>query len=117
MKFAKKTCIAILIILCLLSLTCSPAFAQRALRKLGRGVTNAALGWTEILTCIELTGKESGPMAGASYGLLKGLVNSALRTVVGLYETVTFIAPAPEEYKVILEPEFPMQKEMLKLAD
>lgn len=89
------------------------ALAQDPLRKLGRGITNLALGWFVIFTTIEDTGKESGVAAAASYGILKGLAKGIQRTAVGAYETITFPIPAPKDYKPILtKPEFVLGKDV-----
>ena len=72
----------------------SPAFT-----KLGRGVSNALLGWLEIplnvhkrYTTSDTVG--SG-LAGAAIGIFKG----AVRMGVGVYETVTFFLPLPEHFE------------------
>ena len=73
-----------------------------ALDKLGRGVSNVAGGWLEIPLNI---GKWYAPndaaasiVAGAVYGLIKGVV----RTGVGVYETLTFFIPIPRNFAPIL---------------
>ncbi|MFC1594446.1 exosortase system-associated protein, TIGR04073 family [Candidatus Omnitrophota bacterium] len=113
----KKIAVMVCVLGIFMSVSCPDAYAQKALRKLGRGVTNTILGWTEILIGIELTGKEDGVLAGASYGLLKGTANTVLRTGVGAFELVTCFLPVPEDYRVIVVPEYPMQKEWLALAE
>ena len=73
-----------------------------AFEKLGRGVSNALLGWTEIPLGVQQhsTPTDAGGsfITGAAHGVVKGLV----RTGVGLYETVTFFLPYPEHYAPIL---------------
>ena len=74
-----------------------PAFA-----KLGRGVANALGGWLELP--INLQHRYSAHdtagslLTGAAYGIVKGVV----RTGVGIYETVTFFLPYPENFAPIL---------------
>jgi len=74
-----------------------PAFA-----KLGRGVANAVGGWLELPLNLQQRYTEQDTagslFTGAAYGLFKGLV----RTGVGLYETVTFFLPYPEDFAPIL---------------
>ena len=73
-----------------------------AFDKLGRGVSNALLGWLEIplnvhkrYTASDTVG--SG-LAGTAVGFFKGFV----RMGVGVYETVTFFLPYPEHFAPIL---------------
>ncbi len=87
-------------------------FAQDPLKKLGRGISNLCLGWIEIFTTIEDTGKSDGIVGAVTYGVLKGLAKGIQRTFVGAYETITFPIPAPKDYKPILtKPEFVLGKE------
>jgi putative exosortase-associated protein (TIGR04073 family) len=75
----------------------SPAFT-----KLGRGVSNALLGWLEIPLNVQkryTTSDTVGSgLAGAAIGIFKG----AVRMGVGVYETVTFFLPYPEHFEPIL---------------
>ncbi len=74
-----------------------PAFA-----KLGRGISNTLGGWLELPLNIQqrYTPRDTGGslFTGIAYGVFKGLV----RTAVGLYETVTFFLPYPEDFAPIL---------------
>ena len=73
-----------------------------AFEKLGRGVSNTLFGWTEIPLNIHQryapTDTGGSFLTGAVIGVFKGLV----RTGVGVYETVTFFLPYPEDYVPIL---------------
>ena len=75
----------------------NPAFT-----KLGRGVSNFFFGWLEIPLNIgkrHTTNDTVGSdLAGAATGCFKG----AVRTGVGLYETLTFFVPLPENFEPIL---------------
>ena len=70
--------------------------------KLGRGLSNFFLGWTEIPLNIQKWYSRSDIggsfFTGAAHGLFKGVV----RTGVGVYETVTFFLPYPEDFAPIL---------------
>ena len=70
--------------------------------KLGRGLANALLGFGEIpLGVLQRYSQEdtgTSFFAGLAIGLFKGIV----RTGVGVYETVTFLLPYPEDFKPIL---------------
>ncbi len=73
-----------------------------AFDKLGRGVSNVFFGWAEIPLNIHKRYTESDTgasyLTGAVHGVFKGLV----RTGVGLYETVTFWFPYPEDFRPVL---------------
>ena len=75
---------------------------EKACVKLGRGIANTLGGWLEIPLNIykqyQPTGRAEGFFAGTIIGLFKGVV----RTVVGAYETVTFILPYPNNYGPVL---------------
>jgi len=83
-------------------------YSSGASRKLGRGLANTGLGWTEIFKGMEDVQEESGFWAGATWGPLYGTVNAVKRTGVGLYETVTFPFAGPNRFDPVLEPEFPL---------
>lgn len=73
-----------------------------AFDKLGRGVSNALLGWLEIPLNVHKRYSASDTvgsgLAGAAIGLFKGVV----RMGVGVYETATFFLPYPEHFAPIL---------------
>ena len=75
---------------------------QPAFEKLGRGVANTFGGVLEIPLGIEHRYSKSDVggsfLTGAAIGAFKALV----RTGVGMYETVTFFLPYPENYAPIL---------------
>ncbi|MBI3324345.1 MAG: exosortase system-associated protein, TIGR04073 family [Candidatus Omnitrophica bacterium] len=74
-----------------------PAFV-----KLGRGVGNALMGWLEFPLNIQKYYAPSDAATTLFTGMGIGLVKSLVRTGVGLYETVTFFLPYPEEFAPIL---------------
>jgi len=70
--------------------------------KLGRGLGNTLMGWAEIPFGVhERYSKED---TGSSFftGLMIGLFKGVVRTGVGVYETVTFLLPYPEDFRPIL---------------
>ena len=103
-KIVNLAVISVLII----SLVCiqSPCFAQNMLRKLGRGVSNVATSVFEIPKSIQEIFYEEGVVAAGTYGIIDGIYKCLLRTVVGVYEVVTFPIPFPADYAPIVEPEF-----------
>ena len=54
---------------------------------------------------------------GLTVGLGKGLALGAYRTLVGLYEIVTFAIPMPAEYSAITDPPTLMTSETLEEED
>jgi len=100
-----KELVSVTVILAILSV-CSPVFADTPLRKLGRGVANIGTGVLELPINIVAVTEEDGYVAGVTYGIVKGLAWSVLRTMVGVYEVVTFPIPFPQDYEPVLEPEF-----------
>ena len=75
-----------------------------AFDKLGRGVANLTLGWTEIP--ITVNQRYSTSDTGTSFlsGIVVGIFKGLVRTGVGAYETVTFFLPYPEDFAPILPP-------------
>lgn len=103
-----KKLILITLLLASFVLICStPAYCDDALKKLGRGLSNVVMCPFEILLQIARVNNSDGPMAAASYGVLKGVGMTGLRALVGVYEVATFPIPLPKYYKPILtDPEF-----------
>jgi putative exosortase-associated protein (TIGR04073 family) len=83
-----------------------PTDANQAFTKLTRGLINLATGWVEIPKRVQETSQQSGPLAGFTWGLLRGVGYGFIRTAAGLYECVTFPFPAPPDYEPVLEPDY-----------
>ena len=77
-------------------------------KKLFRGIVNAATGWMEIPKQISLIWQEQGPWMGSSWGIVKGLGFAVARSVAGGYEIATFPLPIPDGYQPLMQPEFVM---------
>ena len=73
-----------------------------AFEKLGRGVSNAVGGWLEVPLNIDERYSKSDTAGSILVGTAHGLVKGVVRTGVGLYETVTFFLPYPEDFAPIL---------------
>ena len=85
----------------------TPTYCDGVVKKLGRGICNVITCPFEISEQISRVHKENGPMAAVTYGLLKGVVMTGVRAVVGVYEVATFPVPVPSDYQPILrDPEF-----------
>ena len=82
-------------------------YAQDAGGKLGRGLAGMVAGWVELPGNIYAEGSKNGFFAGITVGFAKGIGMTVARTLVGVYEFITFPIPAPDEYNPILMPEFP----------
>ena len=100
-----------LLVVCSLLATVSPAWAEpmdagKAFMKFTRGLVNLVTGWVEIPKRIEETTNESGPWAGFTWGLLRGIGHGFIRTAAGGYELITFPFPAPPGYTSVMEPEY-----------
>jgi len=119
----RKFSTAILITVCVLSFAVSTVLAASgcgscdtakadvcndgAWKKLGRGMCNMITFPFELPNQISRTNITDGPMAGWTYGLVKGIGMTVFRAGVGVYEVLSFPVPCPEGYKPILtEPEF-----------
>ncbi len=81
-------------------------YAQDPAKKLARGVANVLTGWVELPKNIYETSVEENILSGLTMGLAKGIGMTIVRTGAGVYETVTFPFPIPEDYQPVLEPEF-----------
>ncbi|MBI5685061.1 MAG: exosortase system-associated protein, TIGR04073 family [Verrucomicrobia bacterium] len=75
--------------------------------KAQRGFANMVGGVVEIPGCVADTAQKKGPWFGYSVGLLKGIGMVPVRTVVGIYEFLTFYVPAPADYEPVLKPATP----------
>lgn len=112
MKKSIKVIAVSALILCIAAVAL-PAFAQEGSaiekigKKLGRGIVNIATGWVELPKNIYDTSVETNnPLMGITYGTLKGVGMTVVRTGAGAYDVATFLFPIPKDYEPILKPEF-----------
>ncbi len=103
----KKSALLLFIVFLFLVAAPSQSYAYDAWGKLGRGLGNAVFGWVEVLNQPQLMVKagQRWPVALGG-GVPKGIFFGLARTLVGLYEVLTFPAPIPDDFKPIIEPEF-----------
>ena len=74
--------------------------------KLGRGISNMTTGWMELgYQPSQMAEEKRWPIALAG-GIPKGVFYTYMRTMVGVYETVTFFVPSPKNFQPIMEPEY-----------
>ncbi|MFC1577045.1 exosortase system-associated protein, TIGR04073 family [Candidatus Omnitrophota bacterium] len=106
MKEMMKGLIICIVVMLVLSVVVTQSYAQDPAKKLGRGIANVLTGWVELPKNIYDTSVEDNPLSGLTIGLAKGVGMTIVRTGAGVYETVTFPFPIPEDYAPVLEPEF-----------
>ena len=85
-----------------------PSVFEKRVEKLGRGLSNLFLGWTEIPMTWDKKMRQGKPL---SYLLttapLTGTIRAFMRTGVGVYEIFTFPSDTKENnYGPILEPDY-----------
>jgi len=112
MRKSLKLTATVVLILCIAAITL-PVFAQEGSaiekigKKLGRGIVNVATGWIELPKNIYDTSVETNnPLMGITYGTLKGIGMTVVRTGAGAYDVATFLFPVPQDYQPLLKPEF-----------
>ncbi|MCH7504438.1 exosortase system-associated protein, TIGR04073 family [PVC group bacterium] len=103
-----KVTIGLLVMLLVIGVagTAQDAWAQNAGSKLLRGVANIATGWIEIPKQMYQTSVDHNPLLGLTWGTVKGVGYGVGRTLVGVYDTVTFPIPIPSDYEPVVEPEY-----------
>lgn len=89
-----------------------------ASRKAVRGLANSGLGViVEPPKTVYYGTLEDGPLYGLTVGVLEGLSWGIARTLVGVYEVVTFPFPIPEGYRPIYQPQYPFEAGKTDLAE
>ena len=71
-------------------------YGNQVVNKFSRGFANTLTGWLELPKNVVNTTKQDNIGLGLTVGLVKGLVHSVGRTVVGAVELVTFFIPNKE---------------------
>jgi len=104
---ARRTVLIGLIIILFVIAFAVPGYCDDPLKKLGRGLCNLGTFPLEMFLQTSRVNNSDGPMAAATWGILKGVGMSIARLMVGAYEVVTFPLPVPKDYAPILkDPEF-----------
>ena len=93
------------VLACILAFT-SPAGAQTAARKFGRGLADMTTGVLELPGNTVVEAKKRGA-AGVPIGVAKGLGMIVSRELVGAYEVVSAPFPVPPGFRPPIQPEFP----------
>ena len=125
MDMRKKTWIAVIagVLVLALILSVAPVMAQsydpdddvprttgieKALTKLGRGLSNVMLGWAEIPVTFDTKLKQGKPL-GYLLGVapVLGTARAVMRTSTGVFEMVSFpFSDRNVNYEAVLEPEY-----------
>src|SRR5262245_65523965 len=85
----------------------APCRADSAPRKFGRGLAGMTTAFLEVPGNMVAETRARGAGEGLPLGFAKGLGMIVPRVLVGVYEFVSAPIPFPEDYRTILEPEFP----------
>ena len=108
----KRSVLILLFALVLIAALASPAYCDDPVKKLGRGLCNIGTFIFELPLQVSRVNQVDGPMAGATWGVLKGIGMSGVRLLMGAYETITFPFPMPKDYQPILkDPEFMFEEQ------
>ena len=81
---------------------------EKALTKLGRGLSNIMLGWAEIPVTFDKSIKKGKPL-GYLLGVapVLGTARAVMRTSTGVFEVVSFpFTDRDVNYEAVLQPEF-----------
>jgi len=97
-----KRILVVLVVVALVLGMAIPAYCGTMVEKLGRGIANVITCPMEIFNQISKANQENGWVAASTYGLLKGVIMTPVRAVVGAYEIVSFPIPLPQDYEPIL---------------
>ncbi|MFA7693089.1 MAG: exosortase system-associated protein, TIGR04073 family [Candidatus Hydrogenedentes bacterium] len=85
-----------------------PTGMEKALTKMGRGISNIVFGWAEIPMTFDKNlkkGKPLGYLVGVTPVL--GGARAVMRSGTGVFETVTFpFSDRDVNYNAVLEPEY-----------
>jgi len=102
-----KKMIALFMVFLLMISFVTPAYCGNAVKKLTRGACNVVTCPFELFEQVQRVNNSDGPMAGMTYGVVKGLGMIVVRAAVGVYEIATFPIPLPKHYDPVLtDPEF-----------
>lgn len=86
----------------------TPTGMEKALTKLGRGLSNVLFGWAEIPVTFDKKMKEGRPLAYL-LGVVPvlGTARALMRTSTGVFEMVTFpFSDKDINYEAVLKPEY-----------
>ena len=102
-----KLYFAIVVVTATVVLIGTPAGADTAADKFGRGLAGMTTAFLEVPGNMVADTRHYGPAEGLPLGFAKGLGMIVPRTLVGVYEFVSAPFPAPAGYRPVLQPEYP----------
>lgn len=79
-------------------------YNRTLINKLERGVINMATFWLELPAEVAKVSKEQDLAAGATIGVVNGVLTSAVRGATAVYDTATFFVPSYT--KPAMKPEY-----------
>lgn len=94
---------ALLTLLLLAGQNPPPADAAYLFTKLGRGAVNTTTGWLELPASIGREKREGTAVLWLVTGTAEGLIKGMTRTLVGIWDLLTF--PIPPYDSALLDPE------------
>ena len=104
---ARRTILIGLIVILFAVVFAVPGYCDDPVKKLGRGLSNVLTFPFEIFLQASRVNNSDGPVAAATWGLLKGVGMSGARLLTGVYEVITFPVPVPKDFAPIMkDPEF-----------
>lgn len=112
-----KRIVGVFLVITLIIAFASVGYAQNPPAKLGRGLLNTFTGLWEIPVNVIRTCKSEGAPMGLTVGLAKGVAWGLYRTLVGVYEVITFAIPYPPDYSAITDPPTLLTSETLVPED
>lgn len=97
----------VLVMVLVLCVPASSAWAGDAVEKLGRGVSNIISAPLELPKTMGEIKEEKGYIAGLTWGTFAGTVEMLKRLFTGVFEVATFPLPIPANYAPIkTDPEY-----------
>ena len=102
MSRRRTASLAVLVSILLAGIGPTPAHAANFFTKLSRGAVNTATGWLEVPTQLGKAKKDSQVLWVVT-GFGEGLIYGMTRTLVGIWDVVTFAIPPYDS--ILIEPE------------
>lgn len=100
-----------IVIVSILVLSMAPhALAEEPYDKLGRGLSNLAFGWADFFVTLHKRCNDRGYLVGPVSAVPEGIYRAFCRTVVGFYETATYLDADNSE--PIITPEYVLDYEL-----
>jgi len=99
-----RLCAAVLLAAALALASAGAALAAKPAVKLTRGVTNLYSGWLDVPNQMAREKKEGSSAPWVISGLFRGLAEGGRRTLLGVWDIVTFPIPTPAYDRPAMDP-------------